>query len=64
MAFKYSKKASSVRASITFGPEPYSQIQKVSHEKRVSVAWVVRDAIVKYPGMDSSPKNRRAARPE
>jgi predicted transcriptional regulator len=48
MATNPLKKACGVRASITFEPEHYTKIQEVAREKRVSVAWVVRDAIVQY----------------
>lgn len=59
MASKPSKKTANVRASITFESEQYSQIQQVAHEKRVSVAWVVRDAILKYLRAESPPTNAR-----
>ncbi|SPE32674.1 conserved hypothetical protein [Candidatus Sulfopaludibacter sp. SbA6] len=56
MASKSSRKASSVRASITFDPERYTQMQKVANEKRVSVAWVVRAAIEQYLRAEDRPR--------
>lgn len=37
-----------VRASISFSPEQYSEIERISAGKKVSVAWVVREAIDRY----------------
>jgi hypothetical protein len=59
MVSKSSKKASGVRASITFDPEHYTQIQEVAHEKRVSVAWVVRAAIEQYLRVKDGPDRTR-----
>ena len=64
MVSKPQKKTSGIRASITFDPEHYSRIQQVAEEKRVSVAWVVRDAIVKYLQLDKLPSKSRARRQE
>lgn len=36
------------RASVTFPADLYSELERISEEKRVSVAWVVRDAVEKY----------------
>jgi predicted DNA-binding protein len=36
------------RASVTFPPELYEALEDIAKEKRVSVAWVVRDAVEKY----------------
>jgi predicted DNA-binding protein len=36
------------RASITFPPELYSTLEALAKSKKVSVAWVVRDAVEKY----------------
>lgn len=36
------------RASVTFPPEVYSSLEAIARNKKVSVAWVVRDAIEKY----------------
>lgn len=36
------------RASITFPPEVYKTIEDLAKKKKVSIAWVVRDAVDKY----------------
>jgi len=36
------------RASITFPPELYKIIEDLARRKKVSIAWVVRDAVEKY----------------
>jgi predicted DNA-binding protein len=37
-----------VRASISFPGEQYSEIQRLATAKKVSTAWIVREAIEKY----------------
>lgn len=41
-------KVKSVRASISFPPELYQQLERIAQDKKVSVAWVVRDAVDQY----------------
>jgi metal-responsive CopG/Arc/MetJ family transcriptional regulator len=36
------------RASISFPTDLYETLEKIAEEKKVSVAWVVRDAAEKY----------------
>ncbi|MCW5572483.1 MAG: ribbon-helix-helix protein, CopG family [Steroidobacteraceae bacterium] len=36
------------RASVTFPPELYQTLEAIAKSKKVSVAWVVRDAAEKY----------------
>jgi hypothetical protein len=36
------------RASITFTPEIYRTIEDLAKRKKVSIAWVVREAVEKY----------------
>jgi metal-responsive CopG/Arc/MetJ family transcriptional regulator len=36
------------RASVTFPPELYQTLEAIARNKKVSVAWVVRDAAEKY----------------
>lgn len=36
------------RASVTFPADLYAELERIAEEKRVSVAWVVRDAVEKY----------------
>ena len=37
-----------VRASISFPPDLYETIEKLAKQKKVSLAWVVRDAAERY----------------
>jgi metal-responsive CopG/Arc/MetJ family transcriptional regulator len=38
----------SVRATITFPPELYATLEEIAKQKKVSLAWVVRDAAEQY----------------
>lgn len=44
------KKRSSpaLRASVSFAPDVYRTLEGIAKEKKVSVAWVVRDAVDNY----------------
>lgn len=37
-----------VRATISFPPEVYETLEVIAKEKKVSLAWVVREAAEKY----------------
>ncbi|MGD0910208.1 MAG: CopG family transcriptional regulator [Candidatus Acidiferrales bacterium] len=37
-----------VRASISFPPHLYKSLEEIAQQKKVSLAWVVRDAVEKY----------------
>jgi hypothetical protein len=37
-----------VRSSISFPPDPYETLEDIAKQKKVSMAWVVRDAAEKY----------------
>ncbi|MGD9689150.1 MAG: ribbon-helix-helix protein, CopG family [Phycisphaerales bacterium] len=57
MARTHSKKKPSkrdqvvcIRASVSFDREDYAELERLAEEKRVSVAWVVRDAVSRYLG--------------
>jgi metal-responsive CopG/Arc/MetJ family transcriptional regulator len=39
---------STVRASISFPAELYRTLEEIAREKKVSLAWVVRDAAEQY----------------
>jgi hypothetical protein len=41
-------KPRATRASASLSPELYSTLQDIAKEKKVSVAWVIRDAAEKY----------------
>ena len=40
--------AASVRATITFPSDLYSTLEEIAKQKKVSLAWVVRDAAEQY----------------
>ncbi|MGP0076203.1 MAG: CopG family transcriptional regulator [Bryobacteraceae bacterium] len=46
-SLKAQRKAA-VRASITFPPDLYETLEEIAKQKKVSLAWVVRDASEKY----------------
>ncbi|MGF6701346.1 metal-responsive CopG/Arc/MetJ family transcriptional regulator [Paraburkholderia sp. MM5496-R1] len=37
-----------VRASVSFPPELYRLLEHIALQKKVSIAWVIRDAAEKY----------------
>lgn len=41
-------KPRAARASASLPPEVYSTLQDIARQKKVSVAWVIRDAAEKY----------------
>jgi Ribbon-helix-helix protein, copG family len=43
-------KPRSARANATLAPELYGTLQAIAMQKKVSVAWVIREAIEKYVG--------------
>lgn len=42
--------ARSVRASVTFPAELYYSLEDIARQKKVSLAWVVREAAEQYIG--------------
>jgi metal-responsive CopG/Arc/MetJ family transcriptional regulator len=42
------KESTMPRASVSFPPEMYKTIEDLAKRKKVSIAWVVRDAVEKY----------------
>ena len=52
--------ASSVRATITFPPDLYETLEKLAKQKKVSLAWVVRDAAEKYIANENFAASERA----
>jgi metal-responsive CopG/Arc/MetJ family transcriptional regulator len=52
-----SQKTVLVRASISFPSGLYETLEKIARQKKVSLAWVVRDAAEKYVAVES--KKRR-----
>ena len=45
---KSSSPARQPRASVTFPPELYQTLEDLAKQKKVSLAWVVREAAEKY----------------
>jgi predicted DNA-binding protein len=43
-----SDESSSVRATISFPPELYQTLEEIAGQKKVSLAWVVREAAEQY----------------
>ncbi len=39
-----------LRASVSFPRDLYATLERIAKEKKVSVAWIVRDAAEKYVG--------------
>jgi metal-responsive CopG/Arc/MetJ family transcriptional regulator len=39
---------SALRASVSFPPELYHELEEIAKQKKVSIAWVVREAAEKY----------------
>ena len=39
-----------LRASVSFPRELYGTLERIAKERKVSVAWIVRDAAEKYVG--------------
>ena len=42
------EKTKSVRVSVSFDVADYAAIKRIAERKRVSTAWVVRDAVASY----------------
>jgi metal-responsive CopG/Arc/MetJ family transcriptional regulator len=40
--------SAAIRASISFPPEVYKVLEDIAKEKKVSLAWVVREAAEQY----------------
>lgn len=38
----------SSRTSVSFPPELYTELERLAHEKKVSIAWIVREAVEQY----------------
>lgn len=45
---KMAKKKEVTRVSVTFPPTVYEDLERIAQSKKVSLAWVVRDAAEKY----------------
>lgn len=45
---KKSKTPAALRASVSFPPDLYRTLDEIAKQKKVSLAWVVREAAEKY----------------
>ena len=45
---KPTRKSRSVRATASLSPDVYATLQNIAYQKKVSVAWVIREASEKY----------------
>jgi predicted DNA-binding protein len=57
-------KARAKRASVSLSPDMYKTLQAIANQKKVSTAWVLRDAAERYvaeqwPLFATSPQDRR-----
>ena len=48
----------SIRASISFPQNVYRTLQDIAHQKKVSLAWVVREASERYTASERAPARR------
>ena len=46
--------ASSIRASVSFPSDLYQALEELAKKKKVSMAWIVRDAAERYVADQSS----------
>jgi len=54
-----SQKISLVRASISFPPDLYENLADLAKQKKVSLAWVVRDAAERYVADEAGAKGQQ-----
>lgn len=45
---KKGRKSNMPRASVSLPPDIYTTLERIAQEKKVSLAWVIRDAAEKY----------------
>ena len=55
--------ANTVRASISFPPGLYETLEEIAKQKKVSLAWVVRDASEKYVADQAGNDKERVREP-
>ena len=53
------RNASLLRASISFPPDLYETLEDIAKQRKVSLAWVVRDAAERYVAVESKKARRR-----
>jgi metal-responsive CopG/Arc/MetJ family transcriptional regulator len=52
------ERSASVRASISFPSDIYEVLEQLAREKKVSLAWVVRDAVERYVAEQKEKRSR------
>jgi metal-responsive CopG/Arc/MetJ family transcriptional regulator len=57
-----SRNKSSVRASISFPQGLYENLEELAKRKKVSLAWIVRDAAEKYVATEQHPMSDKRIR--
>jgi len=57
MENRVKKPLDKVRSSISFSQEVYTTLEEIAYEKKVSLAWVVRDAVEIYLKVQKEEKN-------
>ena len=53
------KRAKTRRISVSLSAEHYAELQRLAEQNRVSLAWVVRDAIDRYIAAEAPLFHRR-----
>ncbi|MCC6426500.1 MAG: CopG family transcriptional regulator [Phycisphaerales bacterium] len=53
--------SSGTRLSVTLPPDHYREMQHLASRKKVSMAWVVRDAVDQYLAAHGDPGSRPAS---
>jgi len=59
MTNRVRKPIDKIRSSISFPQEIYATLEKIAYEKRVSLAWVVREAVEIYLKGQKEEKNAK-----
>ena len=54
-------RSAAVRASISFPPDVYETLEKIAKEKKVSLAWVVREAAEQYVRWERKSRERHTS---
>ena len=55
------RKKEAVRASISFPSDLYETLEEIAKQKKVSLAWVIRDAAERYVKIESKQRSEDAS---
>lgn len=55
------RKKEAVRASISFPSDLYETLEEIAKQKKVSLAWVIRDAAERYVKSESKQRSEDAS---